>query len=102
MDNVSWLFRVILTLTRLLHKQVLSGDYIIDINIKLNKQRIKYGGAEVKKEAYIGRKKEKKEERKHERRSKKVVTVQECTLSYKSQSSCKQPTLKFHSAFSRV
>jgi hypothetical protein len=58
MDNVSWLFLVILTLTCLLHKEVLSGDYIIDIGIKLNERRIKYGGRKVKK------KKERKEDRK--------------------------------------
>ena len=60
MDNVSWLFLVILVLTRLLHKEVLSGDYIIDINIKVNEQRIKYGGTEFKKEAYMERKTRKK------------------------------------------
>ena len=49
MDSVSWLFHVILTLTRLLHKEVLLEVYIIDLNIKLNEQRIKYGGTEVKK-----------------------------------------------------
>jgi DNA modification methylase len=104
MDSVSWLFLVILTLTRLIHKEVLSGDYIIGTNIELNERRIKYGGTEVKKEAYMERKKEKKEVRKekHERGSKKVVNVQECTLSYRSQSPCKQPTLQFQSAFSRV
>ena len=64
MDSVSWLFLVILILIRVLHKEVLSGDYIIDINIKLNEQRIKYGGTELKKEAYMERKEETEEVRK--------------------------------------
>jgi len=62
MDSASWLLLVILTLTRLLHKEVLSGDYINDINIKSNEQRIKYGGDRSKKKEPIwkGRKKRKK------------------------------------------
>jgi hypothetical protein len=64
MGSVPWLFLVILTLTRLLHKEVLSGVYIIGINIKLNEQRIKYGGTEVKKEACMERKKETEKVRK--------------------------------------
>lgn len=64
MGNVSWSFLVIIILIRLLHKEVLSGDYIIDINIKLNEQRIKYGGTEFKKEAYMERKEKTEEVRK--------------------------------------
>jgi hypothetical protein len=41
-------------------------------------------------------------ERKNERGSRKVKNVQECTLLYWSQSSCKQPTLQFQSATFRV
>ena len=67
MDSASWLLLVILTLTRLLHKEVLSGDYINDINIKSNEQRIKYGGTEVKKRSLYG--KEERKERSKERKT---------------------------------
>ena len=69
MDSVSWLFLVILTLTRLLHKEVLSGDYIIGTNIKLNKRSIKYGGTEVKKRKLHG--KEERKERSKEKKTRK-------------------------------
>jgi hypothetical protein len=65
--SVSWLFLVILTLTRLLHKEVLSGDYIIDINMKLNEQRFEHVGTEVKKRnLHI---KEERKERSKERKT---------------------------------
>jgi hypothetical protein len=60
-----------------IHKEVILGDFIIYMNIKLHEQRIKHwGDTNQEKDAYIQKKEEKAELRKQrDGGSKKVVNV---------------------------